>query len=496
MKGGEHGPAIVPFNLAKSGMHIVVALPLEDSFHMPPKGKPQPTADEIKLIAWWIGQGADFNKKINQMAMTPEIESILKPQPKKQNPVYNVNIKKADPSVIAQLQEADIAVMPLGVDNALLSVSMAGNKALTTEGVKNIKKLAEQITHLDFSHTNITDVMLASIGNLPHLSRLNISNTGISDVGLKVFNNSPYLETINIVGTKITDKGLENLTNAPQLTSIYCWNSAVTTAGLSVLKNKIPQLVVEMAKPDTAMSAPLKMRPPKILHTKNIFDDTLQVTLNFPFKQADVYYTINGDSPTIQASRYTGEAIVLDKSMTLKAITTRPGWSNSLMESQHFIKRKHRPLSIALEKPPSPKYPGRGSLTLMDGKTATNTNKKDYIGYEGEHMTAIIDYGKSIDIDTIKVHCLENNGSWIFLPKSIQAWGSEDGVNYAPLATQSYPVNTKYEPVRGHYLSLKLKKTAMARYVKVKVESILKNPQWHNNRGEKCWIYVDEIFTQ
>ena len=35
-----------------------------------------------------------------------------------------------------------------------------------------------------------------------------------------------------------------------------------------------------------------------------------------------------------------------------------------------------------------------------------------------------------------------------------------------------------------------------ARFVKVEVQSVMKNPAWHPNKGEPCWVFVDEILVE
>jgi mono/diheme cytochrome c family protein len=53
-KGGSEGPAFVPGNLAKSGMHARITLdPKADEFMPPPDEKPL-TAAQVKAIALWI----------------------------------------------------------------------------------------------------------------------------------------------------------------------------------------------------------------------------------------------------------------------------------------------------------------------------------------------------------------------------------------------------------------------------------------------------------
>jgi uncharacterized membrane protein len=55
--GGESGPVIVSGNASASAMVVAMQKPDEDDAHMPPEGKPQPTAEEIATIAAWIDSG-------------------------------------------------------------------------------------------------------------------------------------------------------------------------------------------------------------------------------------------------------------------------------------------------------------------------------------------------------------------------------------------------------------------------------------------------------
>jgi len=54
LKGGGSGPAIVPGKAAESELVRRLKLPPASEDHMPPEGKPQPAADEIALLQWWI----------------------------------------------------------------------------------------------------------------------------------------------------------------------------------------------------------------------------------------------------------------------------------------------------------------------------------------------------------------------------------------------------------------------------------------------------------
>jgi hypothetical protein len=53
-------------------------LPIDDDMHMPPDGKPQVTAAELRVLRWWIDQGADPAKKLSESNATAEVIAELK----------------------------------------------------------------------------------------------------------------------------------------------------------------------------------------------------------------------------------------------------------------------------------------------------------------------------------------------------------------------------------------------------------------------------------
>ncbi len=57
-KGGKNGPVFAPGKSATSPLVQRLLLPPDHDDHMPPDGKPQPTADEIALLKRWIDAGA------------------------------------------------------------------------------------------------------------------------------------------------------------------------------------------------------------------------------------------------------------------------------------------------------------------------------------------------------------------------------------------------------------------------------------------------------
>ncbi len=70
-KGGKNGPVLEPGNSSASPLVQRLLLPPDHDDHMPPDGKPQPTADEIAVLKRWIDAGATNDHLASEFKMPP-----------------------------------------------------------------------------------------------------------------------------------------------------------------------------------------------------------------------------------------------------------------------------------------------------------------------------------------------------------------------------------------------------------------------------------------
>ena len=76
-KGGEHGSAVKPGDVAHSLFLQAMLKPVGSDEHMPPAGKPQPTADEIALLKWWVESGASATKTLAELQPPTDLLKII-----------------------------------------------------------------------------------------------------------------------------------------------------------------------------------------------------------------------------------------------------------------------------------------------------------------------------------------------------------------------------------------------------------------------------------
>ncbi|MFO1492616.1 MAG: c-type cytochrome domain-containing protein [Kiritimatiellia bacterium] len=72
--GGKGGPVVVAGDPGKSPLCLRVSLAHDHDDIMPPGDKPKLSPADIKRIAWWIQDGAAFDKPYDEKAVPADIK--------------------------------------------------------------------------------------------------------------------------------------------------------------------------------------------------------------------------------------------------------------------------------------------------------------------------------------------------------------------------------------------------------------------------------------
>lgn len=270
IKGGDSGKAsIAPKNSAGSESIARVILPAEHDDHMPPKDKPQLTAEELNILKWWVDAGADAKVKVKEANAPAELKDLVLAKAKETYvaaaaaPPTAAAIAAAAPPVNAR--DEKVIALEKEVGSPILQV--AQNDAGLTFNVINVADkfddatfakfapIADRFSDLNLGRSKLTDAGLASLAGMKNLQRLRLENTGITDAGLDAISGLPKLEYLNLYGTKITDAGLAKLEKLANLKSLYVWQTGVTKPAAEALHAKLPKLIINMGW-ETVIGAP------------------------------------------------------------------------------------------------------------------------------------------------------------------------------------------------------------------------------------------------
>ena len=242
LKGRKAGPVLLPGEAAASDMIKRLLMPLHHDDHMPPDGKPQPSADEIALLQWWIDAGAPGDKTPSDLKLPANLQHLITAKTAPLPPPASDKPTAATPPVTAPKPLADvlpvaehlaaelgIALLPLAQGEPWLqaNASIARTKFGDAELAK-LAALAPNLRWLDLTGTGVTDQGLAQLAAMPHLTRLYLARTAVTDGGLLQLAGLAELEYLNLHGTPVTDAGLERLKPLHKLRQLYLWQTGVT----------------------------------------------------------------------------------------------------------------------------------------------------------------------------------------------------------------------------------------------------------------------------
>lgn len=255
LHGGDGGPALIPGKSLESDMIRRCLLDESDDDHMPPKGKPQLTNDQIALIGWWIDQGAPAEKRVSELTVSEEIKPLLaslgnagksgsEKEAAMESAIASLKVAPAKASDIEALRRTGVTVKPLSLGQNLLEVNAVNADHFGEKEVALLLPLAEQITWLKLGKTRITDASLGEIAKLKNLTRLYLEHTGIGDKGIAAIKALPYLEYLNLIATKVSDTGLKDAAAMTSLRSVYIWQSAITDSVASGIGREKPGLEI------------------------------------------------------------------------------------------------------------------------------------------------------------------------------------------------------------------------------------------------------------
>lgn len=229
---------------------------------------------------------------------------------------------------------------------------------------------------------------------------------------------------------------------------------------------------------------------PFILSEERRIRDSMVVTIGTIIPNCEVYYTTDGTIPDRQSAPYT-EPLVLKGTTTLKAVAYQQGVGYSFPVTAQFVKIDIT-RTIDIKSRVSPSYHGGGPEALIDGmRGAENWRLGGWQGYQGTDFEAVVDLGKAQPIRKLAAGFVQDIRSWIWMPKDVTFYVSDDAEIFTKVATVKNPL--PHDDYTIKQVDLKADVNAEGRYVKVVATNYGTIPHWHLGAGGNAFIFIDEI---
>jgi hypothetical protein len=237
-----------------------------------------------------------------------------------------------------------------------------------------------------------------------------------------------------------------------------------------------------------------QLAPPLLKYQSVFFKNTATAELKFAMQGTSIHYTLNNQTPTKKSPVYHQPIPIKQSFTTLQAMVFGDGFLPSEIVKATFIKDGFTIKSVQ-QTPANEKYRGNGSNTLIDnagGLTALNGNT--WLGYQTDSVQVDMVLESKHPLSSILINCLQDQGSWIFLPQQIQVYCFNDHTKLYELAAEK--INTETAEIKGAGcvpILLPIVKKTSSQKIKIILKGIHSLPEWHVGKGQLGWLFIDEI---
>jgi uncharacterized membrane protein len=498
LKGGENGDITLENNAEGSDMIKRVHLPKDHDDAMPPEGKKRLTTEEIELLEFWIDTGLDNETKVTEIAMDERMLGIIEDRlnigSAPRNAVYDKRIKAASEGDIEALTAIGFTITPIAKDSPLLQVAYFNRlDTLTKTETDELRKITKQAIWLDVSGANVQD--WSFLKDLNNLIRLHVKNTSISDTDFSLIKGQ-NLEHLNLFGTGITTASMEKIKTLKKLKTLYVGKTSITKADLSGVNASNPELTIDVGGRETMLMSATQLAPPTHDLNNPFIDKPTAITIKSIIDDVQFYYTTDGTDPDQNSLKLVNGKLSIDRSTEIKVVAFKEGWIASEITSIPIFYKSRQIESLSLLTPPSEKYPARGTASLLDRNLGSiGFDDGSWLGFEENGTTMTMDLGKPIPLQKVSIYALEAIDQWIFLPKKLEVFVSDDGQNFRSLKTKILPEPKVASATKPNVLTVGFD-VQKARYVRIKIDNIGKCPTWHPGSGKKAWMFLNEVIIE
>ncbi len=237
-----------------------------------------------------------------------------------------------------------------------------------------------------------------------------------------------------------------------------------------------------------------QLAPPLLKYSSVFFTKEAKIEMAFAEPNTDIHFTTNGSEPSQNDPIYKTPLSITTSFTTVKARVFSKIYQASDVVAATFIK-DGLPIKSVEGTLPNPKYTGSGAQTLIDNKGGTtNISGKTWLGFQTDTVEIVLSLNKKERIYAVLVNLLQDHGSWIFLPEKIEAYSFDNKAKkYQLIGNQVF---NQDKEVKGSFCTpsvLTVDKGVKTDKIKLQLYLVKQIPDWHAGKGNRSWIFIDEV---
>ncbi|MEO8590241.1 MAG: GH92 family glycosyl hydrolase [Flavobacteriales bacterium] len=224
---------------------------------------------------------------------------------------------------------------------------------------------------------------------------------------------------------------------------------------------------------------------PYVQASSRTFTDSLQVTIG---SLGDHSFTYTVNSGAERAVTKGSVSFWIHETSEIRA------WNSPRSAIAHFT-RTDGTRTITLESKYANQYAAGGDNALIDGlRGGADFRTSEWQGYRDQDLVAMIDLGKVVKLKRVGLSVLQDQKSWIWLPKEVTISWSTNQRQWSS-RTIAHDVDRKADDgllfeIWTEVLGSK------ARYISIGAKNAGPCPDWHPGKGGTTWIFADEVLIE
>ncbi len=495
-KGGENGSPWAAGDPHKSILVERITLPEEDDDHMPPSGKSQLTASEVRLISLWIEKGPDFSTPWTRYPHEDSLYLLTRNYVEQHSPSASRKYTFAFASfdVVERLNTPYRTVTRIAESEPALRAEFFSALAFRPGEVQELTRVSSQLVDLSLNRMPVAAEDLKAVRALKELERLNLNYTGIDGAAVEPLLGLSKLRSLSVVGSKLSSDDLRQLAGLESLREVKYWGTPISVVEAEQLRKDFPLVDWDAGYiPDE--NERLRLTPPALANEDEVLVRGERVKLKSSFPGVTIRYSLDGIAPDSITSNVYRDPFAIGKHTLVRAAACKEGWYCSSPADFSLFIQGTPPDSASLVTLADKDYRAEGALTLIDGKKGSPSNYRDgaWVAYRQQPMEALFFFDNEAAVKSVTVSFAVNVSSYLMPPASLELWGGP-GPTDMQLIERSQPTQPKVSvPARIETVTIPLR-GSMPRCYKLVVRQVEKLPAWHPGKGQRGWVFVDEVF--
>jgi Chitobiase/beta-hexosaminidase C-terminal domain len=233
--------------------------------------------------------------------------------------------------------------------------------------------------------------------------------------------------------------------------------------------------------------------PPFMKYNSAFFKEQVSVSLLFAQAGAVIRYTTNGREPTEKDLVYRAPITITRNFTTLKAKVFGNNFLASETVQAVFVK-DGMPLKSITYPAPAEQYGGDGANALMNNKGGIAAfTSNTWLGFQQDTVDFIISLNKKQKISTVLFNLLQNYDAWIFFPEKADIYYADKTGIFIKNGTLLLTPEANKDKNACSPFTLKFIDKVNTTSVKLQLHLLKQIPAWHPGKGQKSWIFIDEV---